>query len=84
MQETALRHVQTDDLEGLSGLLASAFPEDDASSAGAYLPLPEDHWINAPCGKEVGHKSLLHLAAEKKPPAQSVALVRLLLSAGAR
>ena len=57
-----LRH----DLAGLTGVLADVCPVDDDvdhENVDEY-PLPADHWINVPLGKEGAYKSLLHLGLE--------------------
>ena len=39
--------------------------DDDADHESAEeYPLPADHWINTPLGKEGNYKSLLHLGLE--------------------
>jgi len=76
--ESLIRH----DLAGLTGVLADVCPVDDDAdheSVDEY-PLPADHWINAPLGKEGAYKTLLHLGIETG----NVEIVRLLVTAGAR
>ena len=60
--ECLLRH----DLAGLTGILADICPvadDGDQENTDEY-PLPAEHWINVPVGKEGGYKSLLHLDIE--------------------
>jgi len=76
--ESLLRH----DLAGLTGVLADVCPvDDDADHENVEeYPLPADHWINVPLGKEGAYKSLLHLGLETG----NTDIVRLLVTAGAR
>ena len=54
------------DLAGLTGVLADVCPiDDDADHENVdEYPLPAEHWINVPLGKEGSYKSLLHLGLE--------------------
>lgn len=71
----------------MRNLLADVCPVGDdaeapASSAeeAAAFPLPDSHWINKPYGTDQKHKTLLHLAIERRMDD----MVKALLSAGAR
>eukprot|EP00092_Neocalanus_flemingeri_P024278 GFUD01026328.1.p1 GENE.GFUD01026328.1~~GFUD01026328.1.p1 ORF type:complete len:1070 (+),score=218.12 GFUD01026328.1:113-3322(+) len=79
---SALECVAREDLVGLTGVLADVCPiDDDADHENVdEYPLPAEHWINIPLGKEGGYKSLLHLGLESGNPD----IVRLLVTAGAR
>ena len=82
LQESALSFVLNDDLEKLTSLLAEVSLVSDDSKF--HEALPEDHWLNQPCGNEAKFRSLLHLALEKKPEERAEKFGRVLLSAGAR
>ena len=58
------------DLAGLTGVMADVCPiDDDADHENVEeYPLPAEHWINVPLGKEGDYKSLLHLGLESGNP----------------
>ena len=66
LQETALACVRQKNLTALTNLLADVCPvdDDDTKENPADFPLPADHWVNSPTGKEGDYKTLLQLALE--------------------
>ena len=80
---SAMECVLKGDLAGLTSVLADVAPVEDGKdgeAGGAEYPLPLDHWVNLPTGKQGQYKSLLHSAIELGRED----MVRLLLAAGAR
>ena len=80
---SAMECVLRGDLAGLTSVLADVAPVEDGKdreAGGAEYPLPLDHWVNLPTGKQGQYKSLLHAAIELGRED----MVRLLLAAGAR
>ena len=53
------------DVAGLSSLLADVAPlADEEDQAGPDYPLPSQHWLNSPLGREGEFKTFLQLALE--------------------
>ena len=52
------------DVGGLSSLLADVAPLSDEEEAGPDYPLPSQHWLNTPLGREGEFKTFLQLALE--------------------
>ncbi len=90
-QESALQFVLDGDNAQLTTLLADVCPIGDnddensnsvVESGASKYPLPDDHWINRPCGRELQQKfsTLLEIALHQG----SAEVVGTLLAAGAR
>ena len=58
--------IKNQDVAGLNNLMAEVAPVEDGADheASSEYPLPVDHWLNTPLGKEGDYKTLLHLAIE--------------------
>ena len=53
------------DVAGLTSVLAEVSPlSDEEEQTGADYPLPPDHWLNSPLGRDGDYKTFLHLALE--------------------
>ena len=53
------------DVGGLSSVLADVAPlSDEEDQAGPDYPLPPQHWLNTPLGREGDFKTFLQLALE--------------------
>ena len=78
---SALACIKRKDVAGLTNILADVCPVDDdrCGEDVPEYPLPLDHWINTPLGKEGDYQTLLHVALETK----CVDMVRILVRAGA-
>ena len=52
-------------MAGLTSVLAEVSPlSDEEEQAGDDYPLPPDHWLNSPLGRDGDYKTFLHLALE--------------------
>ena len=69
-----MKCVLSNDEVGLCDLLAEICPEPNDQV------LPDQHWINKPCGNEHNNKTLLQIAMEK----ENLKMTQLLLKAGAK
>ena len=53
------------DVAGLTSVLAEVSPlSDEEEQAGDDYPLPPEHWLNSPLGREGEFKTFLQLALE--------------------
>ena len=65
MQVSVLDCIRRRDVAGLSSLLADVAPlADEEDQAGPDYPLPSQHWLNSPLGREGEFKTFLQLALE--------------------
>ena len=69
-QEDALAFLKSGDLTQLTNLLAEICPVEDNGNDiekgrdKTPFPLPQDHWINRPYGKEEGFRTILEIAVD--------------------
>ena len=64
LQVSVLDCIRRLDVGGLSSLLADVAPLSDEEEAGPDYPLPSQHWLNTPLGREGEFKTFLQLALE--------------------
>ena len=65
VQVSVLDCIRRRDVAGLSSLLAEVAPlSDEEDQAGPDYPLPAQHWLNSPLGRDGEFKTFLQLALE--------------------
>ena len=63
-QVTVLQSVLAGDLVGLTNVLGEVGEVGEDGGEAGQFPLPPDHWLNQPTGKEGRYRGLLHIAIE--------------------